>query len=524
MNKNHLLPALLFVLAACGPATSSSAPVSSSSAAADNNQYRFIGSQTNIGGWSPANAPVMTRATATNSFTWTGDLYADSTWKLVIGTDWANGEVVPLSSGLSITDKGVVWTKDAQGAIVVPANSNTTTDPGVGGVGNFKTLVNGNYTVTFVSLPALSRTFTIVRNGNPTVVPPSITDWALFGTINGWTASDMSFKLVNDKNENKAYSLTLNLNKDEQFKFVKNGGNPLWGGDLGFSTLVSPVAADVINSDGNIKIVRDGSFTVSLNFGVTTSATVTRVADLVRPAGGLHLVGDIQTTPWTTTDTSLALTEVGTTGTYYGVFSLGLHKEFKVKNGLQWNVGFDAGFDKVAAFPTGAFESWGGGQNIRVLDGTATVSRSFIINVRVVGSSVRIVITPAWTNFSFPTLTYAPTTGATSIGYLNTTNEFWNANAQLRIYGTFDATKTKVNFEYTGVATHEYMFKIEKLGGGPNKEARSVATGSKQTFVLDISSISAADRAKLNLLVVFHTAPTNPVSGTLIIHGVSYAS
>jgi hypothetical protein len=120
-------------------------------------------------------------------------------------------------------------------------------------------------------------------------------------------------------------------------------------------------------------------------------------------------------------------------------------------------------------------------------------------------------------------MTYAPATG-TSIGYLNTTNNFWEANAQLRIYGTYEATKTKVNFEYTGVATHEYLFKIEKLGGGPNKEARSVATGSKQTFVLDISSISAADRAKLSLLVVFHTAPTNPVSGTLIIHGVSYAS
>jgi hypothetical protein len=92
----------------------------------------------------------------------------------------------------------------------------------------------------------------------------------------------------------------------------------------------------------------------------------------------------------------------------------------------------------------------------------------------------------------------------------------------LRIYGTFDATKTKVNFEYTGVATHTYIFKIE--GGGVNKEMESVATGAKQTFVLDISTISAADRAKLNLLVFFHKLPTNPVTGTIIIHGVSYAA
>jgi hypothetical protein len=169
--------------------------------------------------------------------------------------------------------------------------------------------------------------------------------------------------------------------------------------------------------------------------------------------------------------------------------------------------------------PTGAFADAGG--NIKVLAGTADVPHAFLIEARLVGGSVRIVISPAWSNYGFPTLTYSPATG-TSIGYLNTSNEFWNSNAQMRIYGGFDATKTKVNFEYTGVTGHEYLFKIER--GSINKEARSVATGARQTFVLDISTISEADRATLNLLVVFHTAPTNPVSGTLVIHGVSYAS
>ena len=517
MNKNHLLPALLFVLAACGPATSSSAPASS--APVDNNQYRFVGGQANIGAWTPGNAPVMARATGTNSFSWTGDLYVDSTWKIVIGTDWANGEVGPLSAGLSIIDKGVTWTKDAQGALIIPAASNTGFDPGVGGVVNFKTLVAGNYTVTFVSLPALTRTFTIVRNGNPTVLPPSIVDWALVGTINGWTAEDRSFKLANDKDENKLYSLTLNLYQNEEFKFVKNGA---WGGDLGFGVFaVAPNALDIVNAGdnagGNIKVVRDGSFTFTLNVGTTTTATVTRAGDVVRPAGGFHLVGTVQTTAWTPGDKALALTEVGTTGKYYGVFTIAKDKLFKVKTGDTWNNGFDAGFGKVAAFPTGAFAADAEG-NIKVLVGTAEVPHAFLIDVRVVGGSMRLVLSPAWSNYAFANMTYAPATG-TSIGYSNTV--LWVANAQLRIYGTFDATKTKVNFEYTGVNGHEYLFKIE--GGGVNKEARSVATGAKQTYVLDISTLASADRAKLNLLVLFHTAPVGG-SGTLIIHGVSYAA
>jgi hypothetical protein len=283
------------------------------------------------------------------------------------------------------------------------------------------------------------------------------------------------------------------------------------------------------NAGGNIKVVRDGSYSVEFNVGTSTTATVSRVGDVVRPEGGFHLVGTVQTVAWTPGDKSLALTEVGTTGKYYGVFTIAKDKEFKVKTGTTWvgeGSGFDAGFDKVAAFPTGAFAA--AGSNIKVLvetvEGANKVPHAFLIEVRVVGSSIRIVISPAWSNYAFPTMTYAPATG-TSIGYLNTTNDFWDANAQMRIYGTFDATKTKVNFEYTGVATHTYIFKIEaKKTGGVAKEAESVATGSKQTFVLDISTISEADRAKLDLLVFFHKLPTNPVTGTIVIHNVSFAA
>jgi hypothetical protein len=518
MNKNHLLPALLFVLAACGGATSSSAPASSS-APVDNNEYRFVGGQANIGGWTPADAPVMTRATGTNSFSFTADLYEDSTWKLVIGTDWANGEVGPMSAGLSIIDKGVTWTKDAEGALVIPADSNTGFDPGLGGVGNFKTLVDGSYTVTFVSLPVLTRTFTIVRNGDPVVPAPSITDWSLVGTMIGWTVEDLSFKMTNLDDENEFYSLTLNLYVDDEFKFAKNGA---WGGDLGFSIVQSPVATDIVENGGNIKVVRDGSYEIELTVGATaTTATVERVGNLATLAGGLFLVGTVTTPEWTPTDTSLSLADTNGDGKYYGVFTLGLNKEFKLKSGTSWEVGFDAGFDRVASMPTGAFENAGG--NIKVLAGTADVPHAFLIEARIVGSSLRIVISPAWSNYGFPTLTYATATG-TSIGYLNTTNEFWNANAQLRIYGGFNSAKTAVIFDFTGVTDHEYIFKVEQQGQPNAVEARVVATGARQTFTLDLSGKTVEERALFNLFVFFHTLPTNPVSGTIVVHGWSYPS
>jgi hypothetical protein len=514
MNKNHLLPALLFVLAACG-GTASSTPTSS--IALDTNEYRMIGGQANIGGWTENNGTIMTRTAGTNSYSWTGDLYEDSTWKIIVGTAWANGQVNPSSAGLTITDKGAAWTKDADGALVIPEGGNTTSvDDGFGGF-NFQTLVDGSYTVTLVSLPALSRTLNIVRNGDPVVPAPSITSWTLVGNMIGWIVEDQSFKMNNLNDENEFYSLTLNLYANDEFKFVKNAA---WGGDLGFPIVQSPVAADIVENGGNIKVVRDGSYEIELTVGATaTTATVERVGDLATLAGGLFLVGTVTTPEWTPTDTSLSLADTNGDGKYYGVFTLGLNKEFKLKTGTAWNVGFDAGFDRVASMPTGAFTSAGG--NIKVLVGTEQVPHAFLIEARIVGSSLRIVISPAWSNYGFPSLAYSSSTG-TSIGYLNTTNEFWNANAQLRIYGGFNSAKTGVSFDFTGVVGHEYMFKVEQQGQQNAVEARVVATGARQTFTLDLSGKTVEQRALFNLFVFFHTAPTNPVSGTIVVHGWSY--
>ena len=510
MNKNHLLPTLLFVLAACG-GTTSSAPV-------DNNEYRFIGGQANIGGWTPGNAPVMTRATGTNSFSWTGDLYVDSTWKLVIGTDWANGEVGPMSAGLTIIDKGVTWTKDADGALVIPADSNSGFDPGLGGVGNFKTLVHGNYTVTFVSLPALTRTFTIVRNGDPTVAPVSITDWALAGTFNGWTAANMNFKLTNDNNENKDYDLFLNLFQNEEFKFVKNGA---WGGELGFTALSSPTAADLVNNEGNIKVVRNGSFRIRLIAATSITITVTRLGDVSPLNGGLKLVGSLQTTAWTPSDNAFPLIFDG--GMYYGRFNLPLNAEFKVKNGATWDVGFDAGFSKVASMPTGAFADAGG--NIKAL-----VAGNYRFAVRVVGQSLVInLMTDMGPNVINSFTTYggmaaSETDTGARINYTNSPANFWESGALLKFVGA-DGTKTELKVDFTGVLNTTYLFKFEKQGGnnvaGTFVEFEFVGTGAAQTATMSLAALTQAQRAEMNLFVVFVKTPAT--TGAVTISRIYYA-
>ena len=508
MNKNHLLPALLFVLAACGGTTSSSAPASS--APVDNNEYRFIGGQANIGGWTPANAPVMTRATGTNSFSFTADLYEDSTWKLVIGTDWANGEVGPMSAGLSIIDKGVTWTKDGDGALVIPADSNTGFDPGLGGVGNFKTLVDGSYTVTFVSLPALTRTFTIVRNGDPVVPAPSITNWTLVGTMIGWIVEDQSYMLNNLNDENEFYSLTLNLFANDEFKFVKNA---TWGGDLGFSIVQSPVAADIVENGGNIKVVRDGSYEIELTVGTTTTATVVRLGDVAQLVGGLKLVGSIQDPTWTPSDNTYALTFDG--GMYYGRFNLPANAEVKVKNGATWDEGFDAGFSRVASMPAGAFADQGG--NIKAL-----VAGDYRFAVRVVGSALIITISHSYLTYGGMTAT--ETRAGSVINYVNSPANFWESGALVKFDGA-DSAKTALKVDFTGVLNTVYLFKFEKQGGnnapGTFVEFEFTGTGAAQTAELSLTALTPEQRLTMNLFVVF--VKTAATTGSITVSRIYYA-
>lgn len=506
MNKNHLLPSLLFVLAACGGAASST-PSSSASITLDQNEYRLVGSQSNVGSWTPANAPVMTRAAGTNSFSITRDVYKDSEFKIVIGTDWANGEVGPRSAGLTISVGGVAWTKDNAGELVIPEAS-TIEASGDLGAGNFKAREDGSYTVTFVSLPALTRTLSIVRNGDPEVPAPTITTWALVGTINGWTAADMSYKLVNENDANLAYSLTLNLFENEEFKFVKNGA---WGGDLGFSALVNPNSEDLTDSGGNIKVVRSGSFSITFN---GTTATITRLGDVAELNGGLKLVGSVQSpAAWEPSDNTFALIFDG--GMYYGRFELPLDAEVKVKNGATWGEGFDAGFGSVASMPTGAFVNAGG--NIK-----AAIAGFYRFAVRVVGQSLIINISHSY--LTYGGMTAVETRAGSVINYVNSPANFWESGALVK-FGNADGTKTTLKVDFTGVLDTEYLFKFELQGGnnaaGTFVEFRFVGTGAAQTAELSLVSLTEAQRATMNLFVVFVTTPGT--TGAITISNVYYA-
>ena len=418
MNKNHLLPALLFVLAACGgtassASSSSSAPASSSapsSAPVDNNEYRLVGAQENHGAWTPANAPVMTRAAGTNSFSITTDVYKDSEFKVVIGTDWANGEVGPLSSGITISIDGVAWTKDGDGALVIPEASKIESS-GTLGTGNFKAREHGSYTVTFVSLPVLTRTFSIVRNGDPIVPPPAIE---------------------------------------------------------------------------------------------------------VDPANWF-IVGTVTTPNWTPTDKSKSLTPVaGVAGSYSVDLDLVFGSQFKVKTGDTFESGRDLGFDKVTSVTTGLFTDVGGNIN-------SLVSGKFRVTFAFAPSAGTITIAPlGWIGYTNPTAaqTLVVAQGATSasISYVNETPAKYDYNAQLRLTAPFDQTKEGVEFDFTGKAGDQYLFKVE--GGGAASELMATATGDAQKLIVPVVQLNATQRAGLNLFVIF--ARTDGSTGTIVVRDWKY--
>jgi len=84
-------------------------------------------------------------------------------------------------------------------------------------------------------------------------------------------------------------------------------------------------------------------------------------------------------------------------------------------------------------------------------------------------------------------------------------NAWWNNNAQFGI-PEFPGDHDAVAFEFTGTAGTTYLFKIE--GGGKALEAETVATGEMQTFMLDLSSLTEAEREALELLVLFDKTQT----------------
>jgi len=121
---------------------------------------------------------------------------------------------------------------------------------------------------------------------------------------------------------------------------------------------------------------------------------------------------------------------------------------------------------------------------------------------------------PEWKGYG---LTVAQTETNVTITYANTPGEWWNNNAQLAI-PDYDGTKTAIVLTYTGVAGQEYVFKIE--GGGKNKEVTVSADGTEQTYVLDLSTFTEAERDGFNLLVIF--AKTAGGSGSIVVNNWTY--
>jgi hypothetical protein len=519
MNKNHLLPALLFVLAACGGTTSSSAPASS--IALDTNEYRMIGGQANIGGWSETNGTIMTRTAGTNSYSWTGDLYEDSTWKIIVGTAWANGQVNPSSAGLTITDKGAAWTKDADGALVIPEGGNTTSvDDGFGGF-NFQTLVHGSYTVTLVSLPALSRTLNIVRNGDPVVPPPTTLDFYLVGnfTTPNWGEGFVPANAFTETSIAGTFEKTLDLLIGNEFKIVRMlGTTPTWLGAPNVDITLLPSATPVtIGGTDNFTVSVHGNYKVTLVNGSKPAVTFDRLGDpIVAPPGpevdpaNWKIVGTMTTPGFTPSNNSLPLLPVsGVAGSYSIDLDLVLDSKFKVKTGDTWQTGRDLGFSAVTSVTTGLFVSDSG-------DIKSLVSGKFRVTYTFAPSAGTITIAPlGWIGYAT-----VVTQGATSasIAYANVPTADWGRNSQLRLTAPFDQTKEGVEFDFTGKADDNYLFKVEGPLG--NSELLVKATGAEQKLIVPVVQLNPTQRAALNLFVIF--ARTDGSTGTIVVRDWKY--
>jgi hypothetical protein len=532
MNKNHLLPALLFVLAACGgtasSASSSSAPASSSapsSAPVDNNEYRLVGNQSNIGGWTAANAPVLTRATGTNSFSITVDLYKDAEWKIIIGTVY-DGALSPTNSTISIIDKGVTWTKDNLGAFIVPADGNTgAKSDGYSGL-NFVTLVDGSYTLTFVSLPVPSRALTITRNGNPIVPPPTTLDFYLVGnfTTPNWGEGFVPANAFTETSVAGTFEKTLDLLIGNEFKIVRMlGTTPTWLGAPNVDITLLPSATPVtIGGTDNFTVSVHGNYKVTLVNGAKPAVTFNRLGNPIVPPpapevdpANWFLVGSITNdgtdgSGWNPADKEFAMTPVsGQTGVYEITLSVNAGDLFKVKTGDTWTTGRDLGFSAVTSVTTTLFSNVDGNIN-------SLVSGKFRVTYAFAPSAGTITIAPlGWIGYAT-----VVTQGATSasIAYANVPTADWARNSQLRLTAPFDQTKEGVEFDFTGKADDNYLFKVEGPSGA--SELMVKATGAEQKLIVPVAQLNATQRAALNLFVIF--ARTDASTGTIVVRDWKY--
>jgi hypothetical protein len=550
MNKNHLLPAMLFVLAACGgTASSSSSAPASSSAFQDANEYRIVGSSQALSAWTPANALVMTRAAGTNTFSRTLDLFEADEWKLVIGTSWDNGTVSAKTPGISIVDNGETWAKDEALEFVVPDDANTiTVDDNNGGL-NFETVVDGNYTVTFVSSSPLSKSLTILRNGNPLVPPPTPevdpANWFLVGSItddgsegSAWNPANKEFAMTPVAGQTGVYDITLAVEIDDLFK-VKTGDTWSTGRDLGFSAITLQPAGVFGNDSGNIKALASGTFRIVFTFAPSAGSIT------VESTGWIGYGFDLSETSTQTT-----ISYVGPDPFYNANAQLNLLSPFNgTKQGVEFNFTGKAGdtyLFKVEArggvFRESPVVATGSEQSHVVSLATLTEAQRNTLNLFVLfvqsPASVGTITLSAWEYVD----TIAPSApqwvavggvnvttaeGAMTMGYTTAAVEWWNTHAKIEMVG-FDGTKTTVSVTFTGVAGHRYNFKFERPDDRGKMEYFFDATGAEQTVTINLTldknndPITEASRSEIDLFVVF--CATAGVTGSVTVKPLVFSA
>jgi hypothetical protein len=126
---------------------------------------------------------------------------------------------------------------------------------------------------------------------------------------------------------------------------------------------------------------------------------------------------------------------------------------------------------------------------------------------------------PTWVGYG--TFTVVETETEATISYSGIDGAaWWDSNAQLPIVN-FDGTKGSIIFTFTGVDGHEYLFKVE----GPEGVARELGitgNGLEQTLEIDLSTLTEAQRASLNLIIVF--VQTDQAAGDIVIQPWTYGA
>jgi hypothetical protein len=133
-------------------------------------------------------------------------------------------------------------------------------------------------------------------------------------------------------------------------------------------------------------------------------------------------------------------------------------------------------------------------------------------------STVNVVETlpqSQWVGYGGFSVTQTPSN--VKIDYVNVPDPWYADNAQLPVVG-FDGSNAQINFQFTGVSGHNYLFKIE--GGGNANEVEIVGTGSLQTVTIPLSQFTSSQRDAFNLIIVFVKTPG--LTGSIVVNNWTY--